>query len=354
MKEASISEMYAKKRLRHTLILLSLTAALVLTAGVGISMSPVGIPPITAARIVLNKIPLLGAFFSEDCLPTYEAIVLGVRLPRLFAGMLVGSALAVAGCAMQGMFRNPMASPYILGVSSGAAFGAALAIVLGISFGGYAVPAGAFVFATVAVFIVYSVSRVRGKVLTETLLLAGIAVGAFFSALVSFMNYIAGERLPAIVFWIMGGLWASSWDKVIVASPLVIVGIAAMLPLSRDLNLMLVGEGEAVDLGVNVEKTKRLILVLSALITAAAVCVSGVIGFVGLIIPHTMRIIVGPDHRILLPSSCLVGAIFLVWTDTLARAIIWPAELPVGVITALFGAPFFLYLLRRRKRVAGW
>jgi iron complex transport system permease protein len=152
----------------------------------------------------------------------------------------------------------------------------------------------------------------------------------------------------------MGGLWASSWDGVIATLPLIVLGTAALSFFNRDLNLMLIGEDDAMDLGVDVEKTKRHILVLSALITAAAVCISGVIGFVGLIVPHIMRILVGPDHRILLPASCLMGAIFLVWTDTLARVIIQPTELPVGLITALFGAPFFVYLLRRRKRMVGW
>jgi len=152
----------------------------------------------------------------------------------------------------------------------------------------------------------------------------------------------------------MGGLWASSWDGVIAALPLIVLGTATLFLFNRDLNLMLMGEDDAMDLGVDVERAKRLILVLSALITAAAVCISGVIGFVGLIIPHIMRILVGPDHRVLLPSSCLTGAIFLVWTDTLARVIIQPTELPVGLITALFGAPFLVYLLRRRKRVVGW
>ncbi len=350
----AVAEIYAKRRLRHLLILVGLTSALIVTAGVVVNMGPVHIPPTTVAGIVLSRVPLLGRLFSGDWSPTQEAILLGVRLPRLLSGVLVGSALAVAGCAMQGMFRNPMASPYIVGVSSGAAFGAALAIVLGISLGGFAVPAVAFAFAALAVFVVYNISRVRGRVPIETLLLAGIAVGAFFSALVSFMNYIAGEKLPAIVFWIVGGLWASSWEKVLAALPLVLLGTAGIFLFGRDLNLMLMGEEDALDLGVNVERVKRLLLALAALITAAAVSISGVIGFVGLIIPHVMRILVGPDHRVLLPSSCLVGALFLVWTDTLARTIIQPTELPVGLITALLGAPFFLYLLRRRRRVMGW
>ncbi|MDI6855802.1 MAG: iron chelate uptake ABC transporter family permease subunit [Candidatus Thermoplasmatota archaeon] len=245
-----------------------------------------------------------------------------------------------------------MASPYILGISSGAAFGASLAIVLGT--GVFAIPFMAFSFALITIFVVYNIARVKGRVPMETLLLAGIAIGTFFAAQVSFMQYIAGEELRSIVFWLMGGFWASSWDKVAIAFPLILLGVVVIMFFSRDLNLMLMGEEHALDLGIKVESVKKIILIFASLVTAAAVAVSGIIGFVGLIIPHIMRIIVGPDHRILLPSSCLVGAIFLIWADTLARTMIQPTELPVGIITASFGAPFFLYLLRKRKRVTGW
>ncbi|MFH1560926.1 MAG: iron chelate uptake ABC transporter family permease subunit [Chloroflexota bacterium] len=352
--KTEVGEIYARKRWRQAVILAALLAALALTMVVVVNLGPVDISVPTVAKITFSKIPLLGNLVSESWSATHEAIVMDVRLPRILAAVLIGSALATAGCAMQGMFRNPMASPYIVGVSSGAAFGAALAMVLGIGWGTYAIPTMAFVFATLAVFIVYNIARVRRRVPVETLLLAGIAVGSFFSALVSFMNYIAGEKLPAIVFWLMGGLWASDWDKVIMAFPPIILGMGGILLFNRDLNLMLLGEEQALDMGVNVERVKQIILVFASLVTASAVCISGIIGFVGLIIPHIMRILVGPDHRILLPSSCLAGAMFLIWTDTLARTVIQPTELPVGIITALFGAPFFLFLLRRRRRVTGW
>jgi iron complex transport system permease protein len=295
-------------------------------------------------------------FSSKSWPPVYEVILLNVRLPRVLLCALVGSALSVAGTTMQALFRNPMASPYILGISSGAAFGASLAIVLGISLvtGIYAVPLMAFLFALLTVFLVYGIAKVRGRTPVETLLLTGIAVGSLFSALVSFMLYVAGEKLSRIVFWLMGGFWASDWNKVVVTSPLILLGIAAIFLFSRHLNLILMGEETALNLGLEVETFKKIILVFASLITAAAVSVCGIIGFVGLIIPHAMRIVVGPNHRILLPSSCLVGAMFLVWVDTLARAIIQPTELPVGIITALLGVPFFLYLLRKRKRITGW
>lgn len=314
-------------------------------------VGPVNIPSFTVLQILFGQM-----FSSRSWPPVYEVILLNVRLPRVLLCALVGSALSVAGTTMQALFRNPMASPYILGISSGAAFGASLAIVLGISLvtGIYAVPLMAFLFALLTVFLVYGIAEVRGRTPVETLLLTGIAVASLFSALVSFMLYVAGEKLSRIVFWLMGGFWASDWNKVVIASPLILLGIAATFLFSRHLNLILMGEETALNLGLEVETFKKIILVFASLITAAAVSVCGIIGFVGLIIPHAMRIVVGPNHRILLPSSCLVGAMFLVWVDTLARTIIQPTELPIGIITALLGVPFFLYLLRKRKRITGW
>lgn len=346
--EGDIDALLPRKRLRWSLTIICLLIAFASTVTVTLMIGPVYIPFPTVLKILFH--------FPKSWPDIYETIVIDVRLPRILLGALVGSGLAVAGCAMQGLFKNPMASPYILGISSGAAFGASLAIVLGISLGAgiLAVPLVAFVFAIITIFLVYNIAKAGGRAPMETLLLAGIAVGAFFAAQVSLMKYIAGEELRSIVFWLMGGLWASSWDKVAIAFPLILLGLAVIMLFSRDLNIMLMGEEHALDLGINVESVKKIVLIFASLVTAAAVSVSGIIGFVGLIIPHIMRIIVGPDHRILLPSSCLVGAIFLIWTDTLARSIIQPTELPVGIITASLGAPFFLYLLRRRKRITGW
>lgn len=258
---------------------------------------------------------------------------------------------------MQGLFRNPMASPSVLGISSGAAFGAALAIVLGVSWtsGALAIPAMAFVFAFITLFLVYAVSRSRsGYVPVETLLLAGIAIGSLFSALVSGMLYFAGEQLSGIVFWMMGGLNNAKWDQVLISIAPMVLGSAVIMALSRDLNAMMVGEEQAGNLGINVNQVRLVLLLAASLVTAMAVSVSGVIGFVGLIIPHVVRILVGPDHRILLPASVVSGALFLIWTDTLARTVIAPAELPVGIITSLLGAPFFIYLLMSRKKSMGW
>ena len=348
MKESDVDVLHTKRCFRWFLTIICLIFGLILTIIFAISIGPVDIPTGIVFKILFQ--------FPQSWPDKYSIIVMDVRLPRILLSALVGSGLAVAGCAMQGLFKNPMASPYILGLSSGAAFGASLAIVLGISLGTgvFAVPFMAFIFALITIFLVYNIAKVRGRVPMETLLLAGIAVGAFFSAQVSLMKYIAGEELRDLVFWLMGGFWASSWDRVAIAFPLILLGVAAIMFFSRDLNIMLMGEEHALDLGIKVESVKKIILIFASLITAAAVSVSGIIGFVGLIIPHIMRIIVGPDHRILLPSSCLVGAMFLIWTDTLARTMIQPTELPVGIITASFGAPFFLYLLRRKKKVKWW
>jgi len=346
MEDVDVTSLYTRKVARWALMLVLSALALLVTILVTICIGSVSIPLEEVGKV----------FLGGEVDPAYEAIILKVRLPRVLLGGLVGASLAVAGAGMQGLFRNPMASPYVLGLSSGAAFGASLAIVLGLTFvpGGFAVPAMAFVFAFLTLFIVYSIAKVKGRIPVETLLLSGIAVGAFFSALVSFMKYMADDKLETIVFWMMGGLWNASWDSVLLVIPFIIVGAVIILLFSRDLNTMMIGEEHAVNLGVNTPLVTKGILLGSSLVTAAAVSVSGIIGFVGLVVPHILRILVGPDHRILIPTSIIVGAAFMIWMDTLARTIMAPEELPVGIITALLGAPFFIYLLRTRKKMMGW
>ncbi len=319
--------------------------AIVIATAVG----PVNIPSTTVAKILLSKLPLMDSLFSHSWSNVEESIILQIRLPRVLLGVLVGSALAVAGAAMQGLFKNPMADPYVIGISSGAAFGATIAVVLGVS-GIFSVPLLAFIGAIFSAFLVYSIARTDGQMQIETLLLSGIAVAIFFSALTSFLMYVAGENLHQIVFWIMGGLWARSWDHVRVSFAPIIIGIMGIYVFARDLNVMQLGEESASHLGIETEQVKKILLALSSLIAGVAVSMSGIIGFVGLIIPHTVRLIVGPDYRILIPASALLGAIFLIFADSIARIVISPAELPVGIITAFFGAPFFIYLLRRGRR----
>ncbi|MGD0057143.1 MAG: iron chelate uptake ABC transporter family permease subunit [Methanomassiliicoccales archaeon] len=346
MEGAEIGALHAKKLSLWFLITAILVLFLFATVVLALCIGPVGISVDEIIRIL----------FGGNASWSHRTIILNIRLPRVLLGGLVGASLAIAGAAMQGLFRNPMASPYVLGISSGAAFGASLSIVLGFSIvsGLFAVPAMAFIFAFITLVLVYSIAKTNGRVPVDTLLLAGIAMAAFFTALVSFMKYVAGEQLSSIVFWMMGGLWDARWDFFVFTLPMVAVGVALILIFSRDLNVLMIGEENAVNLGVNVPLARNVVLVASSLVTAAAVSVSGVIAFVGLIVPHMMRLLVGPDNRILLPASCLVGAMFMIWTDTLARTIIAPEELPVGIITAILGAPFFLYLLKRRKGVTGW
>ena len=268
-------------------------------------------------------------------------------------GMLVGGALAICGCAVQGVFRNPMASPYVIGISSGASCGAALSIVLGAPQA--ALPPAAFLFALGSAFVVYALARVGGQVPVGRLLLSGIAVSLFLSALLSFIQYVAGERqLREIVFWQMGGLWSVNWSKLLLSALPICVGALGLLGFSKELDALAMGEETALDLGVEAQKIRSIVLSFASLATAGAVCTVGVIGFVGLIVPHLIRLIVGPGHRHLLPFSLLGGAIFLSWMDLLARTVIAPSELPVGILTALFGAPFFLWILRRSKKSPGW
>ncbi|MDD4299826.1 MAG: iron chelate uptake ABC transporter family permease subunit [Methanomicrobium sp.] len=280
-----------------------------------------------------------------------ETIVLGIRLPRVILGALVGSCLALSGAALQSLFRNPMADPYILGISSGAALGALLVFVYGAAavFTIYSIPVMAFIFGLGTIFLVYNVARIGNLVPVNTLLLAGVAISALLSACNSFLMFSAGHNLNAIMFWIMGGLSGRGWDYVWIMVPFTIIGVIVMITLTRQLNAMMFGEESAQYLGIEVEKLKKILLITTALITSAAVSVSGIIGFVGLIIPHIVRLATGPDHRILVPVCIFAGALFIVSADMIARIIIAPSELPLGILTALCGAPFFLYLLRSRR-----
>lgn len=342
---------YLKKIFHWKLIITYLIVSLGLTIILATTLGAAHISPFTVFKILLAKLPLIKNLITPSWTIGEATIILQIRLPRIILGMLVGAALSIAGTTMQGLFKNPMADPYIVGISSGAALGAISTIIFGLSiFGMYTIPLMAFIGAAAAIFLVYNIASVRGKLPVSTLLLAGIAVTLFLSAIISLMMYISGEKLHGIVFWLMGGLWGRNWNHVMMAFPFIFLGAIIIYIFARDLNVMLLGEEPAQHLGIEVETLKKIIILSTSLITAAAVSVSGIIGFVGLIIPHAMRILVGPDHRILLPSSALVGGIFLIWADTLARTIISPIELPVGIITALFGAPFFIYLLRTRKR----
>lgn len=330
-----------------------LTVVLIFTIILSLNVGFAQIPFSTVLKILAKRMPFLGNLVdSSNVSYVEETIIIQIRMPRILAGALVGAALAAAGVVYQGIFKNPMADPYVLGVSAGAAVGASLAIVLGIGFtllGLSTVSISAFAGSLIAVFVVYNVSRVGSRVPVTMLLLSGIAVGIFLSAIVAVLQVIAGEKLHTIVFWLMGGFSYVEWKDVWAILPLICLGTVVIYFYARDLNILALGEETAQHLGVDVEKVKKLLLVFGSLVTASAVSISGLIGFIGLVIPHITRIMIGPDHRILLPTSIIVGAIFLVICDAVARVIVSPVELPVGVITALSGGPFFIYLLRKKK-----
>jgi iron complex transport system permease protein len=328
------------------IILLAVVAAFATTVG------SVKIPFSTTGTILLSKLPLIE--IVPKWASTLETIVIDIRLPRVMLAGLVGAALAAAGATYQGLFRNPLADPYLIGVAQGAALGAVIGFLLpsgwhALGFG--IIPLLAFTGALISTTVVYLLARVGKTLPVTTLILAGVALGALLSSIVSYLIISSGEKLHGIMFWLMGSFSLSQWSEAIMVLPYMLVGLVVLLLYARSLNLMQLDEEQAQQLGINVERLKLVLLGSATLITAAAVSFVGIIGFVGIIIPHAVRLIWGADYRFLLPLSILTGAIFLILADILARTVLAPVEIPIGVITAICGAPFFLYLLRRRKRV---
>lgn len=298
-----------------------------------------------AVKIPLQEI--LNVFLGGGS-ETSRTIILNLRLPRAIESAVVGMGLSVVGTFFQGLLRNPMADPYVLGVSSGAAFGATIAIILGLGIFGLSFMA--FITSLMTVFFVYTISKTGTRVSMTTMLLAGIAISAFMSAIISLMMLLNHDEFSRIVFWTMGGFSLINWNSVVFTTPIIVIGSFVMYVFSRDVNAILTGEEVAEHLGVNTELVKKIILITGSLVTATAVSVGGIIGFAGLIVPHISRLIVGPDNRILVPFSAISGAIFLTFADLLARIILKPMEIPIGIITAAFGGPFFLYLLIKSKQ----
>jgi len=346
---SDVSALLAQKRRRGRLIILilviALITAMILSSWIGVTDIPIPV----VAKFLLNKI----LHPTAINVTTQQAIIVDFRAPRIIMAALVGSGLSTAGCALQGLFRNPMADPWALGISSGAAFGASLALLISVSHGsGVEVPFFAFLFAGLTLILLYYLSRTKGMMDTRNLLLVGISLSFFFSALVSVMQYLAGDELRAIAIWLMGTLSRANWRYVGITLPFIVTGSIMIFSLSRQLNIMSVDESTALALGIEVEKVKRKIMIAAAILTGAAVSFNGPIGFIGLIIPHIVRIFTGPDHRILLPASAITGAIFLIGTDTFARSMM--NEIPVGIITAIMGCPFFIYLVRKRRQSGGY
>jgi iron complex transport system permease protein len=348
------------RRLPASLVLGVLAVALVVAIFLAVNFGAIAIPTSVIARILLNSTRLF--HFARQWDPTVEVIVLQSRMPVVIGAGLVGAALSIAGVLFQGMLRNPLADPYLIGTSSGAALGAAIAFVLPydtIINGAYfpLTPILAFVGAMLSVLFVYAIARVGGQTPVVTLLLAGVVINAVLVAIQTLILTISAHAqftLDSLFSWLAGGVSVTTWLPDVVVGSFVLMGFALAWMLSGTLDAFGLGEEGATHLGLHVERYKLLIIVVGSLLTAAAVSISGLIGFVGLVVPHTMRLLLGPRHRLLLPASALAGAIFLILADLLARTVIAPTTLPVGVFTALVGAPFFLFLLRNNKRAYRW
>jgi iron complex transport system permease protein len=348
-----LKQLYHKGKKRKILAILSIFLALIIAGVISISLGA-GSPGFAeATQVILSK---LFPFLNINPGPSLtQTIILDFRLPRIVLALIAGAGLAASGATMQGVLRNPLVSSYILGISSAAGFGAALALVLGIGviagFGGYLVIVNAFLFSLLAMVIVYGVARIRG-ITTETVILAGVAISFLFSALISLIQYLAPEQdaLHAIVFWLMGGLSAATWDGILVVLPIVVLTVALMMQQSWNINVLSMGEEVATSLGVSSKRVLTITMVLETLATASIIAFTGVIGFVCLISPHVARMLIGSDHRFLIPCSSLIGACLLLCSDTVGRLVIQPVELPVGIVTSILGVPFFIYILATKRR----
>lgn len=342
-------------RARITLVALSLLLLLAMALSLTVGASNASLTRLVAAWLGQPVDPVL---MARD-----QLVLIDIRLPRMLLGLLVGAGLAVSGVLMQGLFRNPLADPGLVGVSSGAGLGAVVVIVLGTSIaaplismlGLYALQISAFLGGLIVTFTLYRVATRRGSTQIATMLLAGIALGAIAGAVMGVMIFIASDsQLRDLSFWTLGSLVGANWQKVAASAPLIALATIVGLRLDKGLNALTLGEAAARHLGIAIEQTKRLIILVVALATGAAVAVSGGIGFVGIVVPHLLRLAIGPDHRYLVPASALLGASFLLLADTIARVLVAPAELPIGIVTAAVGGPFFLFILLRRRGGLGW
>ncbi len=334
---------------RIALWLALLSIALVLTVLISAAAGYIRIPVLDVMRVIGARL-----FDRPEWLDHMNAlfpvVIMDIRLPRIIAAAVVGGGLAVSGTVFQGILLNPLADPYTLGVSAGAAFGAATALFLGLTvFGVFTVPLAAFAGASVTLVVVMYLSMSAGGVSSTNLILSGIIVAAILSAGIGFIKYLADEQVAVIIFWLMGSFAGKTWPEVGMVTGALFFGSVVFLYGARDLNLICLGPRAAASLGVDTRKTTIVLLTGASLVAAVCVSISGIIGFVGLLVPHIVRMITGPDHRLLLPASLLAGAILLAGADTLTRAVL-PGNIPIGVITALIGGPFFCYVFRNRQR----
>lgn len=343
--------MLRKNTRLYLLNILALLLAFLLSVAIG----PVLVPPSTLVRFVIAQLP--GFALPPDWSELFATIILEIRLPHSALIVLTGAALAGSGAAYQGLFRNPLADPYLIGVASGAGLGAVTAMALkwpSNLLGLYTIPIAAFIGALLTILIVYSIARVGGSLPVTTLILAGVAVSSFATSLTSFLMFRSTSELRRAISWLLGGSILSGWGPVLAALPYVLIGLSGLVLSGHALNVLQFGEEQARQLGLPAERVKALLLLAASLTTAAAVAFSGVIGFLGLIVPHLVRILWGGDYKRLIPISILGGATVLLLADIVARMVLRPQVLPIGIVTALVGAPFFLWLLRRAKNQAYW
>ena len=326
----------------------ALAASLVVSAGMGFIPVPWG----SVLKILAAHFPG-GEGLIADMDPLWPTVVMDVRLPRIATSAIVGGGLAVAGVIFQGILLNPLAEPYTLGVSAGAALGAALALILGLDFlGAYSITLTAFAGALLTLLFVLYLASSAGQLSSGSLILSGIIVAAILSAGISFLKFWADEQVAVIIFWLMGSFASRTWLDAGATLLFVSVGCGVGMVYARDLNLLSLGERTAASMGVNIRRTPMILLTAASLLAAACVAVAGIIGFVGLLVPHMVRLVAGPDTRRLLPLSLLAGALLLLWADTLTRAVL-PVEIPIGVLTALIGGPVFCYIFRKRQTGGG-
>lgn len=342
---------FMRKQTFYKSIILILVISCVVAILMATAFGSVSIKVKDVAKVIISHI-----FHKPDMIAGMDEadifIVWNIRLPRILLSCLVGAMLTLVGTGYQAVFKNPMADPYVMGTSSGAAFGATVATIFGatqFAFGFGLVSISAFVMALFTTFIVYQLAKVGSQISTTSILLAGIVMSSFLSAIISLLMILNQNSIVNVFTWTLGSFSGSKWETIQIFFIPMIAGMLALIFQSRELNAMVMGEEHAHSLGVDVERVKKRVLILSSLLAALGVSVSGIIGFVGLIVPHLFRMIVGPDHKILMPVSMLGGAIFMLICDTIARSIMPGMELPVGVITAVFGGPFFLFILRRSK-----
>ena len=343
---SSPSSSISFQKKRHVLIIVLLGSLVLVSIAVSLTQGAYHIPLGDVISTVSTH--LIPGLNQEGVNKLYDTIIWNIRMPRILVAVVVGMALSLAGAVYQGCFRNPLVEPYILGVESGAAFGAAMAIVLPAFV--LSLQVSAFIFGLIAVFAAYLLSRVRGETPIIMLILSGVIIGSLFMAFVSILKYLATDAaLREIVFWLMGGFYYSTWDDVTLLVPTIFICFILLWLLSWKLNILSMGDEEAKTLGVNPERYKTVFIVIATFITALAVSSVGVIAWVGLMMPHAARMLLGPDHRFMLPAAAFMGAIYLILCDTLARTLT-SAEIPVGILTSIIGAPYLLYLIRTRGK----